>query len=82
MSYIALDTISYLINGERFELNRNAKITQERAIEYFKTQGVIDGLLEAKRLEKTHHADTAKIKDTAKSIVDTIANKMANFVEK
>ena len=63
MNYHALDNIGYMLNGEYFQLNKNANISQETALKYFKTQGVIDGLVDDERLEIIEAGYSSKKKE-------------------
>lgn len=82
MSYIVMDQISFYLNGVIATVNKNAKLSEETALQYFKTQGVIDGLVQDGRLKIATNAHADKAIDTVKSIANTITNKMADFAQK
>lgn len=82
MAYIVMDQISYYINGAIASVNKNAKLSEETALQYFKTQGVIDGLVQAGRLKMDANAHAEKAIDKVKSIANSITNKMADFATK
>jgi len=82
MNYRALDNIGYMLNGEFFQLNKNANISQEIALKYFKTQGVIDGLVDDGRLEVVGISPTKKVKEGLAEIAESIVETVKDFGKK